>query len=71
MTGDNYWLVVGPLVIAATIVFWIALVTYADHRRRHYGPAEGGERRGPVSGGTIEGSPAQLNRRDEAPRQDD
>ena len=60
MTGSNYWLVLGPVVIAAAIAFWIAFTLYGA-RRRKIGPPEDLHKRGPVSGGTIEGSPVQRN----------
>jgi hypothetical protein len=68
VTGANYWLIVGPVVFALALVVWIALVVRAARRRRRYGIGHDVADRGPVSGGRIEGSPSQVNRRDEAPR---
>jgi hypothetical protein len=70
MTGANFFLVVGPLVFFGLIVFWITLTIYANFHMRRIGPRQDLGKRGVVAGGIIEGSPAQLSRRDEAPRHD-
>ncbi|HEV7934526.1 MAG TPA: hypothetical protein VGP70_19750 [Actinomadura sp.] len=74
--GNNYWMVIGPLVFTLALAIWIWLVVSATRRERRYTRsrgvhARGGEsRRGPVRGGIIEGSPVQRNSREEAPRRD-
>lgn len=70
MTGDTYFLIIGPLVFFGLIIFWITLTIYADFHIRRYGPRQDLGKRGVVTGGIIEGSPAQLSRNDEAPRHD-
>lgn len=71
--GNNYWLIVGPLVVLLAIVFWIFLTLRAARKGASKVPrGEVGDdrpHRGAVQGGIIEGDPGQRNRRDEAPRQ--
>jgi hypothetical protein len=69
--GDNYLLIVGPLVVVVAIGVLIGLTVKASRRKSRppRGPV-GGPHRGAVQGGVIEGDPGQRNRRDEAPRQD-
>jgi hypothetical protein len=74
MVGDNYWIVVGPIVFTVGLLAWLGMVLWARRRERQ-GKGRGTTRgrashRGPVSGGIIEGSPVQRTRRDEAPRHD-
>ncbi|HEY7487652.1 MAG TPA: hypothetical protein VH912_24575 [Streptosporangiaceae bacterium] len=68
MPGYNYWVIVGPVVIALAIVVWLWLVGRGVRRRRRYDVAREQPERGAVSGGRIEGGPSQVSRRDEAPR---
>lgn len=69
--GNNQWLVAGPLVLVLALAVCILLSVHAAKRRRQYDRAHAEEpKRGPVSGGVIEGSPVQRNRRDKAPRRD-
>jgi hypothetical protein len=68
--GNNYLLIVGPLVVVVAMCVWIGLTVAARRKNR---PARGHTdqpHRGAVQGGVLEGDPGQRNRRDEAPRQD-
>jgi hypothetical protein len=70
--GNNYWLIVGPLIMVVAIIVWVLLTVQAARRRnpkvqRDQVP-EDQPHRGAVQGGVIEGDPGQRNRRDEAPR---
>jgi hypothetical protein len=67
--GDNILLIIGPLVIALALIFWVGITAYAARKRVHSERIRGqSAHRGVVQGGVIEGSPAQRTRRDEAPR---
>jgi hypothetical protein len=68
VAGAGYWLVVGPVVFALAITFWILLVLRGARRRRPYGAVGEQPDRGDVTGGRIYGDPSQGNRRDQAPR---
>jgi hypothetical protein len=63
MTGAGYGLIIGPLVIALALAFWLFLVVFAARRHKHPAARRGekAETRGPVSGGVIRGSPGQVN----------
>lgn len=74
MVGANYLIVAGPVVFLLTLLVWIGMVLWVARRERQ-GKGRGTTRaeashRGATSGGITEGSPAQRNRRDEAPRHD-
>ena len=67
--GDNYWQLLGPILIAMALVTWLLLLWYAQRKRVRIERMRGGApHRGAVTGGMIEGSPAQRTRRDEAER---
>ncbi|GAA4099289.1 hypothetical protein GCM10022214_75170 [Actinomadura miaoliensis] len=67
--GDNYWLVLGPIVIALALITWLLLLWYGQRKRVRIDRMHGrSAHRGAVTGGIIEGSPAQRTRRDEAER---
>jgi hypothetical protein len=67
--GDNILLLIAPLVIAAGLIFWLGITAYSARMRVRTKRLRGqSPHRGAVQGGVIEGSPAQRNRRDEAPR---
>jgi hypothetical protein len=69
--GDNYLLIVGPLVVVVAICVWIGLTVTAARRKGRPGRGHiDHPDRGAVQGGVMEGDPGQRNRRDEAPRQD-
>jgi hypothetical protein len=68
MTGAGYWLIVAPVVLALAIVVWLGLTFRGARRRRRYAGRLEQPDRGDVAGGRIHGGPAQVNRRDEAPR---
>lgn len=60
----------GLLLIVIALAVWITATVLAS-RNPHLSHRRGeAAHRGECSGGTLEGSPAQLNRRDEAPRSD-
>jgi hypothetical protein len=62
MVGDNYWIVVGPVVFLLTLL-WIGMVLWAARRERQ-GKSRAtrveASHRGSVSGGIIEGSPGSA-----------
>lgn len=60
MTGNNYWLYVAPIVFFITLIFWVCLLLIGGHRKEKP-RQEKVDKRGPVEGATLEGSPAQLN----------
>ncbi len=60
MTGDNYWLVVGPIVFFVTLIGWVVLLLVGGTRERHYKREDIGKR-GPAAGAIVEGSPGQVN----------
>jgi hypothetical protein len=60
MTGDNYWLVVGPVVFFLTLIGWVVLLLVGGSRDRRYRHEDLGKR-GAVAGAIVEGSPAQVN----------
>ncbi|WP_026414800.1 hypothetical protein [Actinomadura oligospora] len=63
--GNNYWLVLGPIIIALAILTWLVLTRIAARRRARPERTRGSmPDRGPVQGGIIEGDPGQRNRRD-------
>jgi hypothetical protein len=73
--GDNYLLILGPVIVVLAIVAFVSLTVVAGRRRdgrgsRHHHTGPGHPHRRAVQGGVIEGDPAQRNRHDEAPRQD-
>lgn len=70
MSGIGTLAVLGLVLIVLVLMVWIGMTIRAA--REPSLSKERGEpaKRGEVSGGVIEGSPAQLNRRDEAPRAD-
>jgi hypothetical protein len=70
MTGSDYFMVLGPAVIGAVIVIWIAITLYGNFRRRRYGPQQVPERHGQVSGGASEGDPGQGGDKGAYPRSD-
>jgi hypothetical protein len=65
--GDNYWIVVGPVIFALAIAVWISLVLRAALHRRRYKTVSEQPDRGDVTGGRIHGDPSR-NLRDQAPR---
>ncbi|MEU5876630.1 hypothetical protein [Spirillospora sp. NPDC047279] len=68
--GANALLIAGPIVLALALVGWLFL-TWRGKRKMTRRPEHKRDRaaeRGPVSGGMIEGDPAQRNSRHEAPR---
>ncbi|MFC5745957.1 hypothetical protein [Actinomadura rugatobispora] len=70
--GDTTLLIVGPLVIALALAFWLGLTAYAARKRARIDRMRGASaHRGVVQGGVIEGDPSQRSRRDEAPRSGD
>ncbi|MCP2337257.1 hypothetical protein [Actinomadura rupiterrae] len=69
--GNNYWLILGPVIIGLSLLVWIGLTRYASGKRVRSQRLRGGSSdRGPVKGGIIEGSPAQRTRRDPAVPED-
>jgi hypothetical protein len=61
MTGDNYWLYIGPVVFFVTLIGWVCLLLIPELRRGNGGtPPEDLHNKGPVAGAIIEGSPAQV-----------
>ncbi|MFC4913287.1 hypothetical protein [Actinomadura gamaensis] len=71
--GNNYWLVLAPILIGLALLVWVLLTRRASRKRVH--PEDrrfqgGSSDRGPVKGGIIEGSPSQRTRRDAAVPED-
>lgn len=62
--------VVGLIVIVVALLAWIGMVLRAPGKTTLSGAREKGTKRGDNTGGVVRGSPAQQNRRDEAPRID-
>jgi hypothetical protein len=60
----------GLLLIVITLVFWVGATIHANKHPSMTDRRGEGAWRGDISGGQMRGSPAQLNRRDEAPRSD-
>ncbi len=60
-TGANYWLILGPIIIAIVIITWIAITRSASRKRvDHKAPdPDALSGRGPVDGGVIKGDPGQ------------
>lgn len=69
MSNIGVLAVIGLVVITLALLLWIAMMIRAS-RNPSLSKARGkGTKRGDVTGGVIQGSPAQQNRRDEAPRE--
>ncbi|MEV4256901.1 hypothetical protein AB0J52_27375 [Spirillospora sp. NPDC049652] len=69
--GNNYWVILGPIIIALALVTWLLLTRHASGKRVHPGKPTGETaNRGPVKGGVIEGGPSQRTRRDAAVPED-
>ncbi|RFU37588.1 hypothetical protein DZF91_32125 [Actinomadura logoneensis] len=69
--GNNYWVILGPIVIALALVIWLLLTRHASAKRVDPDKRTGETaNRGPVKGGVIEGSPSQRTRRDAAVPED-
>jgi hypothetical protein len=62
--------VIGLIVIILALVGWIAMTVRASRNPTLSGARDKGNKRGDNTGGVVHGSPAQQNRRDEAPRTD-
>ncbi|MEV5712095.1 hypothetical protein [Actinoallomurus sp. NPDC052274] len=62
--------IVGIVLIVLVLIVWIAMTIRASRNPTQSGARGAGTKRGDNTGGVIHGSPAQQNRRDEAPRQD-
>jgi hypothetical protein len=60
----------GLLLIVSALGLWIAATILAARKPTMSDERGEAAHRGEVSGGELQGSPAQLNRRDEAPRSD-
>jgi len=60
VTGDNYWLIVAPIVFFVTLIGWVVLLLVGGTRDRQYRHKDIGKR-GAVAGAIVEGSPAQVN----------
>ncbi|WP_242891284.1 hypothetical protein [Actinomadura litoris] len=68
MVGDARLWVFGPIIVFAALAVWLTLtLTASRERKRPRGKDPGLPHRGAVTGGIIEGSPAQRTRRDAAP----
>ncbi|WP_067459421.1 hypothetical protein [Actinomadura macra] len=68
MVGDPYLWIIGPIVVFLALTLCLALTLTASRKfRRPHGTDAGLPHRGAVTGGIIEGSPSQRNRRDAAP----
>lgn len=65
MTGNNYWIFLGPAVIALCLIACVGLVVFAAGRPSSKG--DPGEAHGPVAGGIFEGDPGQRNTTSEPP----
>lgn len=71
MTGNSLWIWLVPIIFAIVLAVVLVLAFFGDHlRRRYQGDLPTKTRRGtfqtrgPVMGGTVDGSPGQRNRRD-------
>lgn len=66
--GDNYWLVLGPIIVVLGLVAWVFVLMRVARKKNDYSHARGeGSHRGVVQGGIIEGDPGQRNRMDATP----
>lgn len=70
MSNIGILAVIGLIVITLALVGWIAMTIRASHDPTLSGARGKGNERGDNTGGVVHGSPAQQNRRDEAPRAD-
>ncbi|MCO5970809.1 hypothetical protein [Actinoallomurus soli] len=62
--------IVGCIAAVLVIMTWIFMVIRASRNPTQSGARGQGTKRGDNTGGVVAGSPAQVNRRDEAPRQE-
>lgn len=62
--------IVGCIAAVLVVIVWIAMTIRAGHNPTQSGARGQGTKRGDNTGGVVAGSPAQVNRRDEAPRQE-
>ncbi|QXJ24003.1 hypothetical protein AGRA3207_005246 [Actinomadura graeca] len=66
--GDPYLWVAGPIIVFLALALWLTLTLTASRKLRRPRKKDSGlPNRGAVTGGIIEGSPSQRNRRDAAP----
>jgi hypothetical protein len=61
--GDNYWLVLGPILVALALIAWVVMTVRAARRRVPHPERLRGSspHRGPIQGGAFEGDPGQRN----------
>lgn len=62
--------IVGCIAAVLVIMVWIFMTIRAGRNPTQSGARGQGTKRGDNTGGVVSGSPAQVNRRDEAPRQE-
>jgi hypothetical protein len=70
MSNIGVLAVIGLIVIVLALVAWIGVTIRASRNPTLSGARGKGTKRGENTGGVVHGSPAQVNRRDEAPRSD-
>ena len=70
MSNIGVLAVIGLIVITLALVAWIVFTVRASRNPTLSGARGKGTKRGENTGGVVHGSPAQQNRRDEAPRID-